>query len=86
MNYEVTLSPRAERDLNRFRGRIYLRLQTAIDALANDPRPPGCLKMTTSSEWRIRVGVYRIRYLINDTTREVTVTRVGHRRDVYDVS
>jgi mRNA interferase RelE/StbE len=44
MSYSVTLSPRAERDLEQFRGRVYLRLQAAIDALANDPRPPGCLK------------------------------------------
>jgi mRNA interferase RelE/StbE len=52
-------------------------------ALENDPRPPGCLKMAGSDEWRIRVGVYRIRYLIDDATRRVFITRVGHRRNVY---
>jgi mRNA interferase RelE/StbE len=84
MNYTVILSPRAERDLDGFRGRTYLRLQAAIDALADSPRPRGCLRMTNSDEWRIRVGVYRIRYLIDDDGRQVIVTRVGHRREVYD--
>jgi mRNA-degrading endonuclease RelE of RelBE toxin-antitoxin system len=40
--------------------------------------------MTNSDEWRIRVGRYRLRYLIDDTARQVTVTHIGHRRDVYD--
>jgi mRNA interferase RelE/StbE len=83
MNYAVFLSPRAERDLDGIRGRTYLRLQAAIDRLSDNPRPRGCLKMANSDEWRIRVGHYRIRYLIDDSARQVTVTRVGHRRDVY---
>jgi len=59
-------------------------VDAALLALENEPRPPGCLKMTGSDEWRIRVGVYRIRYLIDDASRIVTVTRIRHRRDVYD--
>jgi len=41
MKYSVSLSARARRDLDRFQGRIYLRLQSAIEALADDPRPHG---------------------------------------------
>jgi len=40
--------------------------------------------MAASPEWRIRVGPYRIRYLIDDGARRVTVTRISHRHDVYD--
>lgn len=39
MNYRVILSPHAERDLDRFRGRTYLRLQAAIDASSKQPTP-----------------------------------------------
>ena len=83
MSYTVILSPRAVRDRRRLPPDVRQRITTALLALENDPRPPGCLKMTNSDEWRIRVGMYRICYLIDDTTQEVTVTHIGHRRDVY---
>jgi hypothetical protein len=41
MNYTLWLSPRAQREFNRFHGKIYARSRSAIDKLANDPRPPG---------------------------------------------
>lgn len=84
MIYTLVLFPRAERDLNRFHGETYQRLEAAIDALALDPRPRGCLKMSDGDEWRIRVGTYRICYLIDDQRRRVLITRVGHRREIYD--
>jgi mRNA interferase RelE/StbE len=83
MTYKVSLSPRAEHDLLRIQGRLYLRLQEAIKALASNPRPPGCRKLLHSGEWRICVGVYRVRYQIDDTHQEVIITRVGHRREIY---
>jgi len=85
MNYQVKLSPRARRELSRFRGDTFLRLKSAIDELANDPRPPGCLKMEDRlNEWRIRVGVYRVLYDIDDAERQVRIRRLGHRREIYD--
>ncbi len=35
-------------------------------------------------QWRIRVGDYRVIYIIDDSTKIVTVTRIAHRREVYD--
>jgi mRNA interferase RelE/StbE len=54
-------------------------------ALGDDtPRPAGCTKLAgTADGYRIRVGDYRIVYLIDDAAQIVTVTRVGHRREVY---
>jgi mRNA interferase RelE/StbE len=49
-----------------------------IEGLATDPRPPGCKKLRTGDrQWRIV-------YEINDKTRAVDVTRIAHRREVYD--
>ena len=63
---------------------MFSRLQTAIDALANDPRPPGCVKLAGSSDqWRIRIGDYRVIYAVDDGRSEVTILPVGHRREVY---
>lgn len=33
--------------------------------------------------WRIRVGDYRVVYLVTDTPSVVLVIEIGHRRDVY---
>ena len=84
MKYWVKVSPRVRRTLDGLRGNVYLRLKSAIDELANNPRPPGCRKMAGRvNEWRIRVGAFRIIYTIDDVARELRIREIGHRRDVY---
>ncbi len=51
--------------------------------LADNPRPPGSLKLAGRDFWRIRVGDYRVIYAIDDNEEVVRVVRTGHRRDVY---
>jgi mRNA interferase RelE/StbE len=56
----------------------------AIQALATNPRPPGCRKLAGSKhDWRIRVGDFRVIYEIAGEIRVVRVNRVRHRREVY---
>jgi mRNA interferase RelE/StbE len=83
MSYSIVLSRRAERDLRRLPAEIVRRVAVTRQELAQDPRPPGAAKLSGSDEWRIRLGDYRIRFLIDDEARRITVTRIGHRRDVY---
>ncbi len=54
-----------------------------IESLADNPRPPGCQKLSGNDRYRIRQGVYRIVYSIEDKQLIVFVVRVGHRKDVY---
>ena len=63
--------------------REYERLKEAIGKLADEPRPPGCRKLTGREGWRLRVGDYRVIYEVNDREQTVVVLHVGHRRDVY---
>ena len=35
-------------------------------------------------QWRIRVGDWRVVYVIDDTAKLVSVTRVAHRREAYE--
>lgn len=82
--YRVLLERAAEKDLNRLSSEIHDRVITAIQALASNPRPPGCRKLAGSkSDWRIRVGDYRVIYEIADEIRVVRINRVRHRREVY---
>jgi mRNA interferase RelE/StbE len=82
--YRVLLERAAEKDLSRLSSGIHDRVIAAIQALSNNPRPPGCRKLAGSkNDWRIRVGDYRVVYEIADTIRVVRVNRIRHRREVY---
>ncbi|MBC8116390.1 MAG: type II toxin-antitoxin system RelE/ParE family toxin [Candidatus Saccharimonas sp.] len=82
--YEILLERRAERDLRQLSADVFQRVVAAMQGLADDPRPPGCKKLTGSvNDWRIRVGDYRVLYEIGDHTKVVRVMRVRHRRDAY---
>lgn len=60
------------------------RLVRRIQALAEDPRPPGCEKLSGSKDlYRVRQGRYRVVYEVDDPSLAVTVVKIGHRRDVY---
>ena len=83
MSYAVSLLRRAQRELARLPASDYERVRDAIGGLGQDPRPSGCLRLTGRDGWRIRVGVYRVIYEIDDAREYVTVSHVGHKRDVY---
>jgi len=59
------------------------RVVERIAALAEDPRPPGCTKLSGREAYRVRQGEYRIVYTVEDDALVVEVVKVGHRRDVY---
>jgi mRNA interferase RelE/StbE len=59
------------------------RIVERIRRLADDPRPPGSQKLSGRDRYRIRQGVYRIVYAIEDDRLIVVVVRIGHRKDVY---
>lgn len=83
MTYSVLLSRRAQKQLEDTQSEDFARITEAITALAADPRPPGCVKLTGREGWRIRVGDFRVIYEINDTQLTVSVVRIGNRRDMY---
>ncbi|MBI5488664.1 MAG: type II toxin-antitoxin system RelE/ParE family toxin [Deltaproteobacteria bacterium] len=73
----------ALRELERLEERDRARVLSAAEALADNPRPPGCAKVRGSPYWRIRVGVFRVLYEIQGDSLVVLVVRIGHRREVY---
>ena len=84
MAYSILLRPAAVRDLKRMPTGARERIEAAIGALEDNPRPPGCKKLVGfENEWRLRVGNYRVLYIIDDSTRQVTIARVAHRREAY---
>jgi len=59
------------------------RILDRIRRLAEDPRPPGCEKLSSEDKFRVRQGKYRIVYSVRDDALVVHVVKVGHRKDVY---
>ncbi|MBE9155424.1 type II toxin-antitoxin system RelE/ParE family toxin [Nodosilinea sp. LEGE 06152] len=82
--YEVQFRASAAKEFRKLTLDIRGRLQKAIDGLKTEPRPAATKKLAgEASLYRIRVGDYRVIYEIDDTNQLIVVTRVRHRRDVY---
>ena len=83
--YALDIKPSARKELENLSDTLIARLAPKIDDLATDPRPSGYRKLHGYKDlWRIRVGDYRVVYIIDDGRKMVSVTRIAHRRDVYE--
>jgi mRNA interferase RelE/StbE len=69
--YNIILSKRADKVLSKIPKLQKTRLINAIEELGVNPRPFGYIKLTLSPYYRIRVGNYRILYLVEDDVRKV---------------
>ena len=84
MSYRVEWAKSALRELHALRNSTALRITRATRELGDVPRPVGCKKLKGFKDlWRIRVGQYRVLYVIADEIRLVRVERVADRKDVY---
>lgn len=83
--YSLLIKPSAGKELESIDSKAdRQRIVARIQSLAADPRPQGSEKLAGSSDrYRVRQGQYRVVYLIDDARREVTIFKVGHRREVY---
>ena len=82
--YEVWLERTAERNLGRLSNKEFQRVVSRIKALARNPRPPGCRKISGSAnDWRIRIGDFRVIYEIDDKSKSIRVFFIKHRKEAY---
>ena len=82
-SYSLLIKPSAANELEVLPFKDRKKIITRIEALASEPRPHGCEKLSGQDQYRIRQGDYRVVYSVEDETRTVLVVKVGHRRDVY---
>lgn len=83
VRYEVRFRKSVGKDLAQIPKRDVQRIVAAIESLADDPRPPQSRKLSGAEKYRLRCGVYRVLYEIQDDVLVVCVVKVGHRKDVY---
>jgi mRNA interferase RelE/StbE len=85
-NHSLQIKSSAQKELDSLDDSAFARIDPKILALAENPRPAGCKKLKGyKDQWRIRAGDWRVIYIIDDSAKRVTITRVAHRREVYDV-
>ena len=82
-SYNVLIKPSAVRELETVSRKDRLRIVQKIRALAENPRPIGCEKLSGREQYRLRQGRYRIVYSVSDPEASVLVVKIGHRREVY---
>jgi mRNA interferase RelE/StbE len=83
LNYSVVIHNSTEKELDRFHYILYNRILKKLLSLEENPRPKGVKKLTGREEYRVKVGDYRILYRIDDKNRVVTISGIGHRREIY---
>ncbi|MFC2037128.1 type II toxin-antitoxin system RelE/ParE family toxin [Chloroflexota bacterium] len=82
--WEIHQTRQVERVLRRLPKDHLKRIDRAILALAENPRPPGCRKLRGyDSIYRIRVGDWRISYSVEDDRLIVLVIEVAPRGEAH---
>jgi mRNA interferase RelE/StbE len=81
--YSILFRDSVRKDLNSIPNNYLRKIMERIGALAKNPRPVGCEKLSGQEKYRVRQGNYRIIYSIEDCQLTVWVVKVGHRREVY---
>lgn len=83
--YSLEIKQSAQKELDTLDNPLFARIDRKILALADNPRPTGCKKLRGyKDQWRVRVGDWRVVYIIDDAAEFISVTRIAHRREVYE--
>lgn len=83
MAYVINLKRSAEKELERLPATIYDRVIERLVSLKENPRPVGVKKLRGREGYTVRIGNYRVLYVIDDSEKEVEVSSIAHRREVY---
>lgn len=81
--YKLKIKPSAVKELEKIPKKDLQKLTEKIQSLSINPRPHGCEKLSGQEKYRLRKGIYRIVYSIEDGVLIVCVIKIGHRKDIY---
>ncbi|MDY6932515.1 MAG: type II toxin-antitoxin system RelE/ParE family toxin [Halobacteriota archaeon] len=83
MTYEVVLSKKAFNQLKKLDKTTQERIFKALDRIRIRPEKY-VQKLVGSSEYRLRVGDYRLILDIDKEKIRIIVLKIGHRKNIYD--
>lgn len=86
MTYTIQWARKTVKQLDKLDRTAQKKIILAVTKRADNPRLPGAKSLVTRpSEYRIRIGDYRVVYEIHDDRLIVLVVVVAHRREVYRI-
>jgi mRNA interferase RelE/StbE len=81
--YSLAFKKSVAKDLRNIPNKDVKRILKSIELLCENPRADGCIKLSGQERYRVRQGVYRIVYEIQDTELIILVVKIAHRSVVY---
>jgi mRNA interferase RelE/StbE len=81
--YKIIFKRSAIKDLDPISKKELQRIIERMESLKENPRPPGCEKLSVQERYRIRQGNCRIVYSIQNDQLTIWAIMAGHRREVY---
>jgi mRNA interferase RelE/StbE len=81
--YKIFFKASVEKDLRAISKKDTKIILQRIKSLALNARPRGCEKLTGQEHYRIRQGVFRIVYSIQDDALTIWIVKIARRKDVY---
>jgi mRNA interferase RelE/StbE len=83
--YSIELKSQPQKFIRRQPKDIQERILNKIESLKDDPFPPQSARLREDPNLhRIRTGDYRIIYHVQRQENHIVITKVGHRKNVYD--
>ena len=83
-SWHYLLTNPARRDLRRLDSQMRSRVVAALDRLAEDPYSGDIRQVHDGGDqWRLRVGDWRVRYRLEETTATIVVLRILPRGRAY---
>ena len=83
MPYTVYLKRSAEKELEELPTKIHDRILTVLLSLKDNPFPRNAKKLHGRDGVRIRVGNYRVLYIVDDADKMIEVISIADRKEVY---
>jgi mRNA interferase RelE/StbE len=81
--YSLSFKKSVAKDLRNLPKKDIKRILKSIELLCVNPKAEGCIKLSGQERYRVRQGVYRIVYEIQETKLIIMVVKVAHRSLVY---
>lgn len=82
--YKIEIKKSAAKEIKALPNIYLKKVLSKISSLSEEPRPKDCKKLSAQNRYRIRVGVYRILYSIEDDRLIIFVVKVAHRKKAYN--
>lgn len=82
--YKITFSKQADKSLRKMPRNLALKLAEKIKELSKNPEEMANIKkLTDHPGYRLRVGDWRVVYLINNNDKTIHIIRIKTRGEVY---